>query len=50
MTRTAPRPLSLQNYLENSRMRAVRDGASRSGKSRPDLLGSCTALIRGFYQ
>ena len=30
-------------------MRAVRDGASRSGKSRPALLGSRTALIRGFY-
>ena len=50
MTRTAPRALSLQNYWENPRMRAVRDGASRSGKSRPDLLGSRTALIRGFYQ
>ena len=29
MTRTAPRALSLQNYWENPRMRAVRDGASR---------------------
>ena len=28
----------------------VRDGASRAGKSRPALLGSRTALIRGFYQ
>ena len=50
MTRTAPRALSLQNYGENPRVRAERDGASRSGKSRPDLLGSRTALIRGFYQ
>ena len=50
MTRTAPRALSLQNYWENPRMRAVRDGASKAGKSRPDLLGSRTALIRGFYQ
>ena len=40
MTRTTPRALSLQNYWENPRMRAVRDGASRSGKSRPDLLRS----------
>ena len=45
MTRTAPRALSLQNYLENRRMRAVRDGASRAGKSRPALLGSRTALL-----
>ena len=29
MTRAAPRALSLQNYWENPRMRAVRDGASR---------------------
>ena len=50
MTRTAPRALSLQNYCENPRMRAVRDGASRAGKSRPALLGSRTALIRGFSQ
>ena len=34
MTRTAPRALSLQNYRENPRMRVVRDGASRAGKSR----------------
>ena len=45
MTRTAPRALSLQNYWENPRMRAVRDGASRAGKSRPTLLGSRTALL-----
>ena len=44
MTRTAPRALSLQNYWENPRMGAVRDGASRAGKSRPALLGSRTAL------
>ena len=44
MTGTAPRALSLQNYRENPRMRAVRDGVSRAGKSRPALLGSCTAL------
>ena len=44
MTRTAPRALSLQNYWENPRMRAVRDGASRAGKSRPALLGSRTAI------
>ena len=44
MTRTAPRAPSLQNYWENPRMRAVRDGASRAGKSRPALLGSRTAL------
>ena len=49
MTRTAPRALSLQNYWENLRMRAVRDGASRAGKSRPDLLGSRTALQRWSY-
>ena len=46
MTRTAPRALSLQN----PRMKAVRDSASRAGISGPDLLGSRTALIRGFYQ
>ena len=45
MTRTAPRALSLQNYRENPRMRAERDGASRAGKSRPALLGSRTALL-----
>ena len=50
MTRTAPRALSLQNYGENHRMRAVRDDASRAGKSRPALLGLRTALIRGFSQ
>ena len=44
MTRTALRALSLQNYWENPRMRAVRDGASKAGKSRPALLGSRTAL------
>ena len=44
MTRTAPRALLLQNYWENSRMRAVRDGASWAGKSRPALLWSRTAL------
>ena len=44
MTRTAPRALSLQNYLENPRMRAVRDGASRAGKSHPALLGSRKAF------
>ena len=44
MARTAPSALSLQNYRENPRMRAVRDGASRAGKSRPALLGSRTAL------
>ena len=49
-TSTAPRALSLQNYRENSRMMAVRNGASRAGKSRPALLGSRTALIRGFCQ
>ena len=32
MTRMAPWALSLQNYWENPRMRAVRDGASRAGK------------------
>ena len=45
MTRTAPRALSLENYWENPRMRAVRDGASKAGKSRPALLGSRTALL-----
>ena len=44
MTRMAPRALSLQNYWENPRMRAERDGASRAGESRPALLGSRTAL------
>ena len=44
MTRTAPRALSLQNYRENPRVRVVRDGVSRAGKSRPALLGSRTAL------
>ena len=44
MTRTAPRALSLQNYCENPRMRAVRDGTSRAGISRPALLGSRTAV------
>ena len=44
MTRTAPRALSLQNYWENPRMRAVRDGTSRAGISRPALLGSRTAV------
>ena len=34
MTRMTLRALSLLNYWENSRMRAVRDGASRAGKSR----------------
>ena len=32
MTRPVPRALSLQNYWENPRMKAVRDGASRAGK------------------
>ena len=45
MTRTAPRALSLQNYRENPRMRAVSDGASRARKSRPALLGLRTALL-----
>ena len=45
-----PRTLSLQNYWENPCMRAVRDGASRTWKSRPALLGSCTAFIREFSQ
>ena len=45
MTRTVPRALSLQNYWENPRMRAVRDGSSRAAlKSRPALVGSRTAL------
>ena len=44
MTRTAPRAPSLQNYWENPRMRAVREGASRSGKSRPDLRMDLAAL------
>jgi len=48
--RTALRTLSLQNHSENPCMRTVRDGASRAGKSRPALLGSHSALIRGFYQ
>ena len=43
MARTAPRTLSLQNYWENPRMRAVRDGASRAEKSRTALLGTRTA-------
>ena len=50
MTCMAQHVLSLQNYWENPCMRAIRDGTSRAGKSRPDLLGLRTALIRGFYQ
>ena len=43
MARTAPCPLSLQNYWEYSRMRAVRISASRAGKSRTALLRTGTA-------
>ena len=43
MARTAPCALSLQNYWENSRMRAVRISASRAGKSRTALLRTGTA-------
>ena len=44
------RALSLQNYWENPRMRAVRD-PSRAGRLFPALLApSRTALIRGFSQ
>ena len=44
------RALSLQNYWENPRMRAVRD-PSRAGRVFPALLApSRTALIRGFSQ
>ena len=34
----------IAKLLRNPRMGAVRDGASRAGKSRPALLGSQTAL------
>ena len=40
----------IAKLLRNPRMRAVRDGASRAGKSRPALLGSRMALLRGFSQ
>ena len=40
----APRMLSLQNYGENLCMRAIRDGASRAGKSCSALLALRTAL------
>ena len=40
MARTAPRALSMQNYCENARMRAVRISVSRAGKSRTALLGT----------
>ena len=44
MARTAPRMLSLQNYWEIPRMRAVRISARRAGKSRRTaLLGTLTA-------
>ena len=44
------RALSLQNYWENPRMRAVRD-PSRAGRLFPALLALMrTALIRGFSQ
>ena len=43
MARTAPRALLLQSYWENPRMRAVRISASRAGKSRTALLGTCTS-------
>ena len=46
MTRTAPRALLLQNYWENPRMRAVRDGASRAGKSRPCLVNIPNLITR----
>ena len=38
MARTTPRALSLQNYWENPRMRAVRISAGRAEKSRTALL------------
>ena len=43
MSRTAPRALSLQNYWEHARMRAVRISASRAEISRTVLLGTRTA-------
>ena len=43
MARTATRALSLQNYWENPRVRALRISARRAGKSRSALLGTPTA-------
>ena len=40
----------IAKLLRKSPMRAVRDGTSTAGKSRPAVLGSRRALIRGFYQ
>ena len=40
----------IAKLLRKSPYEGVRDGASRAGKSRPALLGSRTALIRGFSQ
>lgn len=52
MARTAPRALSLQNYWENHRMRAVRICTSGAGKSRTALLGTrtapCDAILEDF--
>ena len=50
VARTARRALSLQNYWENPRMRGVRDGASRAGKSRAALLGTRTAPYDGILE
>ena len=47
-----PRAISLQNYWENPRMRAVRISAIRAGKNRMALLGTrtapCDAILGDF--